>query len=287
MVQPVAVMKRKSAQKGHPQKECSVAQRNWAAALGWASRAWEHLTDEQRLTCNVDAENRRTTGHRRFTGINARRLRDGKGLLTLPPKVEPFGPRPLLKRLIITNRRGRITLKLELSRVPVGVITVWASRPCSQGRRGCQKCPRLGPLPPPRRGLHDITQLYFEKHGEYVIQHGMQMIGKRIYVRIRPELDATPGLYQEARAMVPPPRDWSTTPKKAPFLWSPMEALWTNTRTPGCQHAYNKPATRLQHATRLRTIPHAVMAALLTRMRVGCRLRGRFTESQRHPTITS
>ena len=200
-------MKRKSAQKGQPQPDRSSAQQNWTAALGWASRAWEHLTDEQRLTWNVDAENHRTTGHRRFTGINARRLRDGKGLLTLSPKVEPFGARPLLKRLIITNRRGRITLQIELSGVPVGVITVWASRPCNLGRKGCQKCPRIGPLPPRRRGLYNITPLYFDKHGEYIIRHGMQLIGKRIYVRIRQESDEKPSLYQEARAIVPPPQD--------------------------------------------------------------------------------
>jgi len=207
-------MTRKSGQEGRPQKDRSTAQQNWNAAVAWASQAWEHLTDEQRLTWNVDADNRRTTGHRRFTGINARRLRDGKELLTLPPEFKPFSPRPLLKRLIITNRRGRITLKLELSRVPAGEITVWASRPCSQGRKGCQKCPRLGPLPPSARGLHDITQLYFEKHGEYIARLGVQLVGKRIYVRIRQELDDTPSVYQEARAIVPVPQDWGSTSKK-------------------------------------------------------------------------
>jgi hypothetical protein len=207
MVQAMTIMKRKSGQEGHPQKGRSTAQQNWNAAVAWASQAWEHLNDEQRLTWNVYAEGRRTTGHRRFTGINARRLRDGKELLTLPPESKPFGPRPLLKRLIITHRRGQITLMLEFSRVPVGEITVWASRPCSQGRKGCQKCPRLGPLPPSARGLHNITRLYFAKHGDYIARLGKQLIGKRIYVRIRQELDDATSVYQEVRAIVPAPQD--------------------------------------------------------------------------------
>jgi hypothetical protein len=207
VVQPVAIMKRKSGQGRRPKMDRSTAQQNWNAAVGWASRAWEHLTDEQRLTWNVYAENQRTSGHRLFTGINARRLRDGKELLPLPPQFEPFSPSPLLKRLIITNRHARITLKLELSRVPEGSITVWASRPCSQGRKGCQKCPRIGPLPPSARGLHNITQLYFGKHGEYIARLGTQLIDKRIYVRIRQELDEGASVYQEVRAIVPPPQD--------------------------------------------------------------------------------
>ena len=114
----------------------SFAQQEWAAAMAFASRAWEALSDEQRLSWNLDAKNRRSSGQRRFTGINARRLRNGQGLLTALPVFAPSSPRPLLRRLLITNRRGRIALNLLLTKVPVGTVH-------SLGLAALQPRPRL------------------------------------------------------------------------------------------------------------------------------------------------
>ena len=51
---------------GRPEKRRSAAQQEWNASVGCASQAWEYLTDEQRLTWNVAASARRTTGQRYF-----------------------------------------------------------------------------------------------------------------------------------------------------------------------------------------------------------------------------
>ena len=205
----------KRGDSGRPEKRRSAAQQEWNASVGYASQAWEYLTDEQRLTWNVAASTRRTTGQRYFVRVNAPRIRDGEALLTTLPPPEPPGPRPLLLELIITNRRGRTSLKLRFAGVPAGRYTVWGSRPCNRGLAGAPKCPRLGPLPPLVNHLCDITSLYFIKHGPYIDEHRLLLPGKRIYIRLRQEFDEGPGIYQQVRAIVPGPEDRATRGKKA------------------------------------------------------------------------
>ena len=62
--------------------------------------------------------------------------------------------------------------------------------------------------------LNDITQLYFQKHGEYIIWHRVQLVGKRIFVRLRQERDGAPGVCVGAQAVVPPPEDRGKALKK-------------------------------------------------------------------------
>ena len=45
----------------------------------------------------------------------------------------------------------------------------------------------------------------FKKHGGYIKQHGLELVGKRIFVRIRPETDNGPNLYEQVKALVPGP----------------------------------------------------------------------------------
>ena len=188
-------------------KRRSPAQREWTAAVGRASMAWEYLSDEQRRLWNVAAKELRTNGQRHFVGINARRLWNGQDVLTEPPGPTRHDSKRVLKRLVITNRRGRIVLKLEVSLVPGARYTVWGSRPCNLGVGRCFNCPRLGPLPTPKGGWCDITGLYFRKHGDYIVEHELPVVGKRIYIRVRQERDAGPALYEEANAVAPGPEN--------------------------------------------------------------------------------
>jgi len=201
----MTVMKPKQGKDVRRKKGRSTAQREWAAAVGRASSAWEYLSDEQRLLWNVAAKTWRTSGQRYFVKINARRLWNGLELLTEPPKPERHESKRVLKRLVITNRRGRIVLKLKVSPVPGARYTVWGSLPCNRGVSRCYNCPRLGPLPAPAGGWSDITALYFRKHGDYMMEHEVPVIGKRIYIRVRQERDDGPALYEEVRAVVPEP----------------------------------------------------------------------------------
>lgn len=214
VVKAATTMTRKQDRAVHRKKGRSADQRQWTAAVARASRAWEDLTDEQRLVWNTEAKTRRTSGQRLFTGITARRFRDGRELQTGLPRPASYGPTRILKQLVITNRRGRITLKLELFSVPTARFTVWASRPCHRGLPVCDKCPRLGPLPPPHDGCSDITALYFQKHGAYIDKCGVQLAGKRIFVRIREEMDDGARLYEPAWAVVPAPEGGDASGKK-------------------------------------------------------------------------
>jgi hypothetical protein len=114
----MTVMKRKQGKDVRRKKGRSTDQREWAGAVGRASSAWEYLSDEQRLLWNVAAKTWRMSGQRYFVKINARRLWNGLELVTEPPKPARYELRRVLKRLVITNRRGRITLKLEVSPLP-------------------------------------------------------------------------------------------------------------------------------------------------------------------------
>lgn len=173
--------------------------------------AWEDLTDEDRLAWRTAATNRRMEGVIYFKQVNLRRLRRGEALLRLPPVFKPYDGRPILKRLLILNRGGRLYLELELFRTPAMPTSVWGALPCNRGKAKPNKCPRLGWLPAAEDGVCHITGLYFQKHGEYLRAHGVYLVGKRIFIRTRLELDDGVALYEEVQAVVPPPQGQSET----------------------------------------------------------------------------
>jgi hypothetical protein len=207
-------MPRKQGQDGSRTRGRSPSQLEWTSAVGRASNAWEYLTDDQRQVWRTEASTMRTTGQRLFVKINARRLRDRLELLTAPPVSKPYSPGPILKEFVITNRGGQIRLKVRVDLAPGARFSVWGSRPCNLGVSGCDKCPWLGPLPAPVRGWCDITDLYFKKHGEYISRTWMRLVGKRIVIRVREELDTGVKVFEQARAVVPPPQSRPQHPKK-------------------------------------------------------------------------
>src|ERR1035441_10066164 len=151
----------------------SADQREWNRCVALASRAWEALADEQRLAWNIAGKRRRISGHSYFTGINAPRIRDGLPVLTEVPAQVASSGKSILKGFDISNWRGQITLKLEVSPPPGVRVTVWALRPCNQGVSFNAKCPRLCELPQPAGGMSDITAPYFARSEE-------RRVGKRV-----------------------------------------------------------------------------------------------------------
>ena len=198
-------MARKPRKEARRRTVRSADQREWNRCVALASRAWEALADEQRLAWNIAGKRRRISGHSYFTGINAPRIRDGLPVLTEVPAPVASSEKAILKGFVISNWRGQITLKLEVSPPPGVRVTVWASRPCNQGVSFNAKCPRLGELPHPAGGMSDITAPYFAKHGEFIERQGMDLVGKRIFVRVREESGVGPALFEEKNEVVPPP----------------------------------------------------------------------------------
>jgi hypothetical protein len=192
----------------------SADQRAWRLCVALASRAWEALTDEQRLSWNSHAALQRISGHSFFTGVNAPRIRDGLPVLMEVPAPVVGSGQLIFKRLLISNWRGQVTLKVEVSLPPGVRASVWASRPRNQGVSYNAKCPRLCELPAPVGGLSDITAPYFAKHGEYIEVHRLELVGKRIFVRVREEPCAGAAQFEEKNAVVPPPGVPARAPKK-------------------------------------------------------------------------
>ena len=191
---------------GRRRKGPSAEQRQGNAAFTYVMKTWGALTDEEYLAWNVAGKTRRTHGINYFKQVNLRRVRRGEELARVPPQPKPYDAGPVLKRLVIRNRGGgRLTLELEFRRVPTAPMTVWGARPCSRGVTKPDKCPRLGWLPAPEDGVCDITALYFTKHGPYIQEHGVELTGKRIFIRIRREMDDGANLYEEVKAVVPEP----------------------------------------------------------------------------------
>ena len=169
------------------------------------SAAWERLTDEQREAWGVAARAdrrgsrtvraRRRTGRRAFFKVNSRRLALKQELLTDPPGPGSFYPTPWV-RLLITNRAGRITLKLYLAHGRAEGVMVSSWHPCNAGAMVWNKFVRLGLLPAPHRGMCDITRLY-------VAKFGVPPVGKKIFIRVQQMNDYSGRLLYTTSAVVP------------------------------------------------------------------------------------
>jgi|WetSurMetagenome_2_1015567.scaffolds.fasta_scaffold162055_2 hypothetical protein len=183
----------------------SEEQRQGSTALRQVMHGWEALSDEERLAWDSHAAQRRMKGINYFKQVNLRRIRRGDDPTPVPPPLKVYDARPLLKELNIRNRAGRITLKLRFRRAPDSPRTVWASLPCNCGAKQPRHCPRLGWLPTVRGDRCDITKLYFGKHLEHIKRHGLLLVGKRIFVRLRAETDDGANLYEQVKAIVPLP----------------------------------------------------------------------------------
>ena len=208
-------MTRKPRQDDRRRSVRSADQREWNVAVGLASKAWETLSDEEYRTWNVAAKTQRTSGQRYFVGTNAPRFRDRQEPLRKPPPVATYSGKRILKRFIISNRADRITLLVTVSQVPGVRITIWASRPCNRGVSRRPECPRLGDLPEPTGGVSNFTWLYFRKHWAYIEKQGVELVGKRIFIQLRVELEGWVKLFEVAQAVVPPPEVKGGRVKKA------------------------------------------------------------------------
>ena len=203
-------MPNRHPQPGSPGKHSTGEQLRVQSEITTLAAAWNAATDEQRRAWCADAQNNRRGGYaerrrmRRgrnlFFRVNSRRLALRQPLFADPPDSADYVPLPIVK-LIIINSADRITLKLRISGGdPAGVmVSIW--RPLNPGVMRWRKFVRIGPLPPPRRGLCDITSLYVEKYG-------VPPVGKKIFVRIQQMQDYKGSLASVASAVVPGEEHW-------------------------------------------------------------------------------
>ena len=179
------------------------------------SAAWNDLTEEQRLAWDMTARKdrrgglaarlRRRSGRRAFFKANFRRLALREGLLTDPPGAGNACSTPLA-RLVITNRGGRIALKVRLAFGHAEGIMVSSWQACNAGAMVWKKFVRIGLLPAPERGLSDITKLY-------VAKFGVPPVGKKVFIRLQQMSDYTGSLVYVTSAIVPQEEGWHSVEK--------------------------------------------------------------------------
>ena len=87
--------------------------------------------------------------------------------------------------------------------------------------------------------------MYVTKHGEYIRRHGLQLEGKRIFVRIRQEVDEGVPLYEQVKAVVPTPE--AQMGKKGPSSSKEVRMVFEGGSK---EHRSITPATRLHRAVR-------------------------------------
>ena len=131
----------------------TAGQRRAWTSFGNAACGWGTLTEDQYRAWDEAAkkENRRRhlrrgyrlNGQNLFTEINSH-----QAFLDLPPYLYP-PERPaftlgLLGPLMTGDGRGGVTLKRSVPEAPAGHVLVFGARPCSPGRRYCDKFRYLG-----------------------------------------------------------------------------------------------------------------------------------------------
>ena len=186
-------------------KRTTTAQRRTRAEQRAVAKALDALTDERIRAWVIAAEEVMSkprlgkrwplTWQAYFHKANNPRAGFGLRLLLDPPEPAQFGPNPV-GRLIITNVGDRITLKVEVSGRPAADIMVFGAKPCRRTILKCFKCPRIGPLPAPERGMSDITRQYVRKHGK-------PKAGQRVFIRTKQYLDGGHDEFLETSAVVP------------------------------------------------------------------------------------
>jgi hypothetical protein len=183
----------------------TAAQCHAWGTFGGASYGWGHLTEDQYRAWDAAAkkENRRRhlrRGHRLngqnlFTEINAHQR-----FLGLPPYLDP-PERPAftltrLGPLVAGDDKAGFILKLGVPGAPEGHVLVFGARPCSPGRRYCDKLTYLGLLPAPSGGVSEITTLYCKRYG-------VPRPGSRVIIAIQQQMNGWRNLPMRLDVVIP------------------------------------------------------------------------------------
>src|ERR1035441_3148950 len=169
----------------------TAAQTHAWTSLGYASNLWGNLSEDQYQAWDEAAKKenrrrhlrkgRRLNGHNLFTEINSHQR-----FLGLPPYLYPT-ERPAFEMaalgpLMTGDSRDGATLLLGVPKVPAGHVLVFGARPCSPGRRYCDKLRYLGLLPAPKGGVSEITARFCERLG-------MPWPGSRVIIATQQQLN--------------------------------------------------------------------------------------------------
>jgi hypothetical protein len=108
---------------------------------------------------------------------------------------------------VVGDGRDGLTLKVHVPKAPSGHVLVFGVRPCSPGRRYCDKLRYIGLLPAPSGGWSEITTLYCKKYG-------VPPSGSRVIVATQQQLDGWRDRPMRLDVIVPDRPAPGTQPKR-------------------------------------------------------------------------
>jgi len=174
------------------------------------------LTEEQYRAWDEAARNEnrrrhRPKGHRLnaqnlFTMINSHQSFLGLPAYLSPPERPAFDYE-LLGPLMAVVGRHKLTLKLGVPKALAGHILVFGARPCSPGRRYCDKLTYLGVLSAPSGGVCEITALYCDRYG-------VPQPGSRVIIATQQQVDGWRDMLQRHDVIIPGGPGPATNPKR-------------------------------------------------------------------------
>ena len=185
-----------------PRTQTQVSRR---MALRRAAYLWGKLTDSQRAAWAAVAHGARTrrrlnqsgalSGYLLFVKINCNLASLGLPTVADPPDAPRFGPNPV-GQLTITETKGAIALKLDVSSKTAQYIVLLGTKPRSAGVTYVDHFTILGLLPDPVRGVSDITDLYVGKFG-------VPRAGPRVFIRTLQQVNGWEDLPKQTSTIVP------------------------------------------------------------------------------------
>jgi hypothetical protein len=160
---------------------------------------WRTLSNEQFAAWEAAAKEEGTKAYWLYCRINGVLDAAGEPLVMDPPKREKIAPNPV-GELEISNRGGKITLRLRVPCAPAELTLVLGVPCCSRGQSAPRtNCVTLGRLPKAVSGWSDITALYVQKYG-------VPPVGCRVFIRTQQVINGRKDAPKATCADVPPPK---------------------------------------------------------------------------------
>ena len=169
-----------------PSNPQTPAQMTVRAIFGSVARAWDGLTEAQRLAWIAAGSTQQTrsrlgqsgpmTGLQLFLKLNATLEQFGGERVDAPPALPVFAANAV-QNVAITNTAGVIAIKLTVPGDPGTNTIVRATAPQAQGIAKSANYRILGTCPVPVQGSADITAMYANKFGT-------PPVGTKIFVTV-------------------------------------------------------------------------------------------------------
>jgi len=165
---------------------------------------WDEATKKENRRRHL-RQGDRINAQNLFTEINSHQAFLGLPPFLYPPERSGFDLQPL-GPLVATGGRDGVRLKLGVPMRLAGHILIFGARPCSSGRRYCDKLRYICVIEDASRGVIDITARYCERLG-------MPWPGSRVIIATQQQLNGWRDIPRRLDVIVPEGKGPTLKPK--------------------------------------------------------------------------